>query len=221
MDNERKYSNQQEVEKVIEYVKSKKSDFESKVPYIHLEIRDIREITPQIFNSDGTPKGNLRINDYSRKQVVKMLNTPRPYSGGYLYGTQEMSSWVTVMATPEILNNEDLILLSKSKAIKKNINGIDVYLRLSDFKYGNPISRNLRWDPFGIGGTELFYGSHSVIGDYKRKVDEEYPELKKKIDECNSIISELTEIKKQLPMGDRIIEIEHPYEEPDKSSFGR
>ena len=162
-----------------------------KSPKLSLVIRNAASCLSKIFEQDGTPKGDFRVTDKTKSIVVRALklphkdfNTGEIRYGEYPFPGKRRNVEIRVQVTPTFLSDEELQELARHHRLVKKIGNCDVELV-----------------PVEMQRTIEF---SDLVERYRESIVERRNEIK----EIYEMIRQLEILKKSLPQGDRIVEIQ-------------
>lgn len=185
---------QQDAQLLQSNLLEKKEQLIDESPKLNLAIKQAPFLLDVLFEKDGTPKGDFRVSDRYRKKVFYAFKHPHTKSttGESYYG--ELSerclrnyypNEYLIIATPTFLSDDELQELQSRKKITKRINNVDITL----------------------------IAPSSQKSDYSARIEkyrETIVEPRKKVQELDSLVSEIEKVKSKLPRGSYEVIIEQP-----------
>ena len=196
----------QDAKKVQDQLLEKKTQIIEDAPKLSLSIKKAPFYLRDLFEQDGTPKGDFTVTDRFKRKVALAFKHPHHKSStgeiyygeltdGNLFNTSPNE--YLIQATPTFLTDEELEYLQSHRRLTKM-----------------------------IGNTEIeFIPPMLQSDDYPIRVEryrERIKESRQKVQELTSIIQEIEKIKPKLPMGTyevMIEQLEEVEEKHDKPGF--
>ena len=185
---------QQDAQLLQNSLLEKKEQLIDESPKLNLSVKRAPFFFDVLFEKDGSPKGDFRVSDRYKKKVFFAFKHPhtKSNSGELYYGELSQGDYFSgeyypseylIVATPTFLSDEELQVLQSRKEITKRINNVDITLEA-------PILQKK---------------------DYSSRVEkyrEAIAEPRKKVQELDSLVAEIEDIKSKLPHGNYEVIIE-------------
>ena len=190
MNEEKKYTYQEEVQVEIDKIMKKRELIIANAPTFYLEIDRASHILPQLFNNDGTPNGNFVVPEKYQKRARFALQKSHFSSDRTWYGN--INDEYLIMVTPEFLSEDELDELQNKHYIMKRLGNTEVKLKNS--KLGMEIT-NGKWQMSYTG----------TLSDLDRKKIREAREL---LQSCSLVVEEFRKIQSKLPHAPREVIID-------------
>lgn len=190
---------QQDAQLLQNRLLEKKEQLIDESPKLNLSVKQAPFHLDALFEKDGTPKGNFRVSDRYKKKIFLAFKHPHTKSntGELYYGELSQGDYFSgnyypneylIITTPTFLSDDELQMLQSRKEITKRINNVDITLVA-------PILQK---------------------SDYSARVEryrETIAEPRKKVQELDSLVEEIEQVKSKLPRGSHEVIIEQPDEE--------
>ena len=195
MNEEKKYSYQEDVQMEIDEMVQKRKKIIETTPTFYLEIEKAPYILPCIFKHDGTPNGDFIVPERFQKKASFALQHPHTNtSSNKTWFGNSVNDEYLIKFTPDFLSEEELDELQKKHSITKRIGNTDVKLK----------QRYLGMEYYASTGK--WKGSYSsTYSDLGRKKIKQSREL---LQECSFVIEELKKVQLGLPHKPREVTIE-------------
>lgn len=211
---EQYYKTQDDLDRLIEALEIKKSVIEEKIPKLSFRFMTLNDklssITYEDVNIFFDQEGNSLQGFYMSekgKMGVKLLrrfikdartsNSPNAHEG-----FSNALGKAFVQLSPDMLTKEELENIRDKKIITREINGKTFLLKCTTGMMP-PLFRDMFKEN----------GQTDALDEFEERVKDEYPDLKRRLDEYNSIIADLKKIRPKLPRATREVIIEIPEEE--------
>lgn len=216
--NEQYYKTQDDLDRLIEALEIKKAVIEERIPMLPFKIQNVRaNDISSFFDINNNSIHGFKVTEKSKKAIENMRKvaakfcSPKNYRHDFNYVSHDNFEYalskVTVFLTPDMITQEELDNLRKTRQIVKTVNSQRIILNFKGY-YLDP-----RFRSFTIKDMEYVRECSDDLDKFEEKVKNEYPDLKRRLDEYNSIIADLKKIRPRLPRATREVVIEIPEED--------
>lgn len=192
---------QQDAQEIQNNLLEKRELIIDAAPKLILSIKDAPFHLETLFEMDGTPKGDFRVTERYKKKVFFAFKHPhiKSTTGEKYYGeltTLDASqkhhypNEYLIIVNPTFLTADELHSLRMFKTLTKRVNNVEITFVPSNIQYNN---------------------FSSLIEKYMESITE----TRKRIEELDSIIADIEQVKSKLPRGSYEVIIEQPGDDFD------
>ena len=194
IEKERSIKTQQDAQAIQENLLEKRELIIAAAPKLILAIKDAPFHLETLFEMDGTPKGDFRVTDRYKKKVFFAFKHPhiKSTTGKRYYGELTTSDFsqkhhypneYLILVNPTFLTESELHSLRMLKTLTKRVNNVEITF----------VPANIQYHKFS-----------SLIEEYMESI----AEPRKRIEELDSIIADIEQVKTKLPRGSYEVNIE-------------